>query len=156
MERLSSWVYCLLLCPGDGSCLRMLFLLVTSVGFMSVSPSGHQSQVIQKCPLEAVTKIREPDRGLSSFLGDTNYYSPMGPQTPLASRARRSRGIPWAAAAQIRTPDFMLPCMKYGCFGAWQRENVKIVLSSLHPWIVCCKLLDTCVQSDAPQTNAST
>lgn len=27
------------------------------------------------------------------------------PPTPLASRARQSRGVPWAAAAKTRSPD---------------------------------------------------
>lgn len=34
-----------------------------------------------RCPLVAAAKIRVPDRGMSSFLGDTNYYSPLGAGT---------------------------------------------------------------------------
>lgn len=62
-----------------------------SCGTPSISPIGHQSHVIQRCPLTAITKIKVPDRSMSSFLGDTNYYGLKGPgtQAPLSSRGIR-------------------------------------------------------------------
>lgn len=51
------------------------------VAFTSISPTGNQSQAIQRCLLAEVRKIRVPDRGRSSFLGDMDYYSPVEPGT---------------------------------------------------------------------------
>lgn len=44
---------------------------------MSMSPTGHQA-------LAAVPQIRVPDRDMSSFLEDTDYYSPLGLGTQAA------------------------------------------------------------------------
>ena len=65
------------------------------MGPTHISPIGHQSHVIQRCPLTAITKIRVPGRCMSSFLGDTHYYGLKGPgtQAPLSSRAGQARGI---------------------------------------------------------------
>lgn len=93
--------------PWDGSCLRTLSVGYSSVGPMSVSPTGLQRQAMERGPLAVAAKVRAPDRGMSSFLGDIDSYSPTRPgvQAPLASRAWQSRSIPWVAAMMIRPPD---------------------------------------------------
>lgn len=54
------------------------------VGHMSISSTVHN-----RCLLVAVPKIGVPDRGLSSFLGDTDYYSPTGPGTRNQNQANK-------------------------------------------------------------------
>lgn len=55
---------------------------------MSMSPTGHQA-------LAAVPQIRVPDRDMSFFLQDNDYYSPMGPgtQAALASGPGGQQGL---------------------------------------------------------------
>ena len=47
------------------------FSICYSVGPVSVSPVGHQNQVIKGCPLGAATKTWVPGMSTNSFLGDT-------------------------------------------------------------------------------------
>lgn len=63
-----------------------------------INPTGHRREVIQRCLLAGVAKI-----GVCGLpLGDTDYCNLLGPgmqaPAPLASKARRSRGVPWGVA----------------------------------------------------------
>lgn len=62
---------------------------------------------LNKWSLTEATKIGVPDKGMSSFLSDTDYCSPMRQrmQTLQDSRAKWSRGIPWVADTKIGVPD---------------------------------------------------
>ena len=57
--------------------------------------------------LATVAKIGTPDWGISSFLGDTDYYNPIipGTQALLVFRARWSRGFSWVAATKLGASD---------------------------------------------------
>lgn len=61
-----------------------------------INPTGHRREVIQRCLMAGVAKI-----GVCGLpLDDTDYCNLLGPgmQAPLASKARRSRGVPWGVA----------------------------------------------------------
>ena len=113
------------LCLGGGSCLRTL-----SVGQTSISPTGHQSQVMLKCPLAEAKKIEAPDRGIHPFLGNTNYYSSKwsGMKAILVSRTRQSRGILEKVSTKIQAPDMYKSSLPRDTV----RENMKMASASLH------------------------
>lgn len=111
-----AWVCCP--CSGDGRLFKNSLHWLQSYGIHELKPHWPPE------PHKVVGKIGAPDRGMSSFLGDTNFYSPLGPgtQTSLSPRAKWSTSIPLAAVTKIRASNM---CKSYfpGYTGAWQKGS---------------------------------
>lgn len=54
-----------------------------------LDPTGYQIQMMWRCSLATAVKVRAPEKGISSFLGDIDYYSPLGPGMQLPGLQRQ-------------------------------------------------------------------
>lgn len=68
-------------------------------------------------------------------------------QVPLASRARKSGGVLWVAAAKIRHQKLVEASLQeYWCSQSGQRESVKLVPPRLCSWRVFQQAPTVCVK----------
>lgn len=97
------------------------------MGPISISLTGCQVML----RFVAVTETGVPARGMNCFLGDTDYYSPMGTGThaPMVSRARQLRGVPEWQLQRLRPQMHIMTSF----WETQQRESMDMAPTSLCP-----------------------